>query len=199
MQIILISSRTLGASELLLLLSLFSHLFSPCCLFSCCYCCCFWSPLPFPPPSPPPLHRCHSSLSSLLPFCSGRWMALSSLRSRPGLTLSGCPIQWRVTGRFGRGGRSGGWEIWGSGATFWHLSVMWAGAKLSQWSQECSSKKKKNWISRSGLWEWDGFDVLHLSKTLKVKNIKRRRYKDLKKRKKYSEETFWTLSCFQCL
>lgn len=65
MQIILISSRTLGASELLLRLSLFSHLFFFPLLF-------VFLPLLFlksipPPPSPPLLHRCHSSPSVLLP------------------------------------------------------------------------------------------------------------------------------------
>lgn len=64
MQIILISSRTLGASELLLRLSLFSHLF----FFPVV---CFLAVVVFevhsPPPSPPPLHCCHSSPSVLLP------------------------------------------------------------------------------------------------------------------------------------
>lgn len=67
MQIILISSRTLGASELL---SFFcASLFSLTCFFPPVVC--FLAVVVFevhsPPPSPPLLHRCHSSPSVLLP------------------------------------------------------------------------------------------------------------------------------------
>lgn len=152
MQIILISLRTLGASELLLLLSRFSHLFFfPSCLFSCCNCCCFWST----PPPPPPYISSSSSIAAirLSPLSSPLvWSLdlclLSSLCRRPGLTLCGSPIQeegdWEICG----GVVGWGWEIWGSGATFWHLHLIRAGAKFSQWSQEFSKKKKKKSHSR---------------------------------------------------
>lgn len=66
------------------------------------------------------------------------------------------------------------------------------------WSQALSVKsgvleKKKFQISQSGLWECDGFDVLHLSKTLKVKNIKKRRDQDLKKKKKKTQRKHFEL------
>lgn len=116
MQIILISSRTLGASELLLLLSLFSLVFFfPRCLFSCCNCCCFWSP----PHSPPPplylllLHRCHSSLSSLLPsglvagFVSS-FIAASSTWPNPLRMPDAEEGVWEIGAeQWGGGGRSG--------------------------------------------------------------------------------------------
>lgn len=131
MQIILISSRTLGASELLLLPSLFSHLF-----FSLLF---VFLPLllflkslpPFPPsisssssslPSPPPTPSPIRSLNLCL-------VVLSSPHSRPGLTLRGCPIQGRATGRSGRSG----WEGVGD-CGFWchflasQLYVSWSQA-----------------------------------------------------------------------
>lgn len=67
MQIILISLRTLGASEFLLLPSLFSHLFfSPLFVFLLLLLL-FLKSFPLPPLSPPSLHRCHLSLSFLFP------------------------------------------------------------------------------------------------------------------------------------
>lgn len=119
MQIILISSRTLGASELLLRLSLFSHLFFPPVV-------CFLAVVVFEVHSPPSV----SSSSPSLPFVSlrsppplvsslYRLMALSLMSTRPGLTLSRWPIHQRVRGKFGqsnwvRVGDSGYW------CHFWH-------------------------------------------------------------------------------
>lgn len=124
MQIILISSRTLGASELLLCLSLFSHLFF---FFSLLF---VFLPLLFLK-SIPPLRLLRLLLLSIAairlpPFSSPlvsslyrSFMALSLMSTRPGLTLSRWPIHQRVRGRFGqsywvRVGDSGYW------CHFWH-------------------------------------------------------------------------------
>lgn len=129
MQIILISSRTLGASELLLLLSLFSHLFFSLLFVFVLLLLLFLKSFSISPLSPPPLHCCHSSLSSLLP--SGLVVGLrvlSSPRRRPGLTLCGCPIQRRVTGRFGRSWWVGVGDLW-----FWcHFLASQIGLSQSQ-------------------------------------------------------------------
>lgn len=71
MQTILISSRTLGASELF---SIFSTFFFSCCLFSCC-CCFFGRPFPFSvssycPPMPFACLLSHPLWSS----CSLSWL-----------------------------------------------------------------------------------------------------------------------------
>lgn len=102
MQIILISSRTLGASELLLLLSLFSLVF----FFLVV---CFLAVIVVVFEVPPPLYISSSSIAAirLSPLSSPLvwWLdlcLLSSLRRRPGLTLCGCPMQRRVSGRLGR-------------------------------------------------------------------------------------------------
>lgn len=135
MQIILISSRTLGASELLLLLSHFSlHLF-----FFPVVCFLAVIVVVFEVPPPPPYIS--SSIAAIRPaplssplVWSLDLCLLSSLCRRPGLTLRGCPIRRRVPGTFVAEWVGWGreWEIWGSGAAFWHLHLIQARAKLSQ-------------------------------------------------------------------
>lgn len=122
MQIILISSRTLGASELL---SFFcASLFSLTCFFPLLF---VFLPLLFLK-SIPPLRLLLFSIAAirLPPFSSPlvsslyrSLMALSLMSTRPGLTLSRWPIHQRVRGRFGqsdwvRVGDSGYW------CHFWH-------------------------------------------------------------------------------
>lgn len=95
---------------------------------------------PHHPPTP------ISSSSPSLPFVSllpSGWSldlcltVLSSLRSRPGLTLSGCSIQKRVSGRFG-------WSWWGGAGADGILVLLfgitlWHGQALSL-IQKCSRK-----------------------------------------------------------
>lgn len=171
MQIILISSRTLGASELLLLPSPFSRLFFfPRCLFSCSNCCCFWSLMPphiSPPPSP------SLPFVSLLspPLWSGRFKSSFIAASTTWLNPQRMPDS--RGGWLGNLGRSG----WGGAVRSGVLVplsgisiLMWAGARLTRCSQGFSGEKKKTHIR---LWECDGFDVL--SDTLKVQHRKTNR------------------------
>lgn len=152
MQIILISSRTLGASELLLLLSLFSHLFFPP-LF-------VFLPLLLLLLFLKSISPSISSSSPSLPFISfpcpplwfDHWTCVSWFFHYRVVAPT-----WPFVDARSRGGRLGGlggacgcgWEMCDSGATFWHLSRIWAGAKLSQWSQECSGKNKNRAL---GMW-----------------------------------------------
>lgn len=137
MQIILISSRTLGASELLLPLSLFSRLFFSLLFVFLPLLLLFLKPFSIPPSisSSSPSLPFVSLLSPPLCFWSLHLclVVLSSLRSRPGLTLCGCPMQRRVTGRFGR---SGGWGAGGLG--FWCHFL--ASQSDVSWSQALSVK-----------------------------------------------------------
>lgn len=101
MQIILISSRTLGASALLLLLFLFSRLvfFLP----VVCFPAVVVFEVRFPPRSPP-LHLCHSSPSSLLPsgLVVGR-VSLGSFIGAPSTRPN--PLQMPDP-------EEGDWELW---------------------------------------------------------------------------------------
>lgn len=168
MQIILISSRTLGASELLLLPSPFSRLF----FFLLVVCFLAVIVVVFEVLCPPTylllLHRCHSSTSSLLPSglvagFESSFIAASTTWPNPQRMPASRGGWLGNLGRSGWGGRSGV-LVPLSGISF----LMWAGARRTRCSQEFSGKKKKTHI---GLWECDGFDVLRLT-TLKVQHRK---------------------------
>lgn len=146
MQIILISSRTLGASELLLLLSLFSLVFSPLFVFLLLL-------LLFLKSSPPHLYlllllsiaaiRLSPLSSPLVWSLDLRLVVLSSRRSRPGLTLCGCPIRRRVTGRFGRSGWVGVGDL-----GFWcHFLASESDMSCSQALSAKSGVLEKKWSS----------------------------------------------------
>lgn len=124
MQIILISLRTLGPS-VLQLFSLFSHLFfvlffTVVC-FSCRCCWCFWTPNFLSVSSfcsheaVPPLWFGHQACVSW--FFRRCWISL--IVASPDSSSRGGKVG-AVEGDEGRR-----WEIWDSGATFWHLFLAW--------------------------------------------------------------------------
>lgn len=99
----------------------------------------------------------------------------------------------------------GDWEVWaermGGGGRSGVLVPLFGtsvGYELEPSSlSEVRSAQEKIKITHSGLWECDGFDVLHLSNTLKVrrqKNIKEKLYLDISGQN--SEKTLLTFLMF---
>lgn len=145
MQIVLISWRTLGASELLLLPSLSFLMpvcvfFPPRCLFSCCNCCCFWS-LVQPPhhhldTSPSHPHRRHSSPFLSPPLWSGGWIQVVFHSCADDLLSpsTDTPLEGKLTGSRLLGRWAERWAADGRdpGPLSGISTLMWAGARLSQ-------------------------------------------------------------------